>query len=221
MERFLRFLEGPGGRGDRLVLVGDLFDFWVSPHQVRDPALRPVLDALRGLSERGVDVGFVEGNRDFEASRALGRFGVRALPDVEVIEAPWGRVAVTHGDALCTRDVGYQAFRRVVRAPVFRHLLRRAPEGLVMGAGRQARAESRRSTARKPYGDMGLDPLAVTSLLRSKDADALVCGHVHWGRRYQVEVDGVLREVVVLSDWEERGSYAVVDETGLGFHVFE
>ena len=43
---------------------------------------------------------------------------------------------------------------------------------------------------------------SVADLLRATDADALVCGHVHWGRRHRLEVDGVERDIVVLGAWD-------------------
>ena len=61
---------------------------------------------------------------------------------------------------------------------------------------------------------MGLHPPAVAGLLRAHEADVLVCGHVHWGRCHRIEVEGTLRDVIVLSSWEDRGSYAVVDTAG-------
>ncbi len=219
IERFLAFLRGPCRSADRIVLLGDLFEFWVSPHQRSDRALRPVLDELASLA-RGREVGFVEGNRDFEAAAVLPGLGVARLPETIVVEAQGTRVVATHGDLLCTRDLRYLAYRRLARAGLIRHLLRVAPERVSLGVGETARAKSRKETAKKPYGDMGLDPAAVASLLRRADADALVCGHVHWGRRFTMEVDALPRDVVVLGAWEDQPTYAVLGDGGLRFHQF-
>lgn len=200
--RFTAFLRGPAAGAGALVVAGDLFEFWVTPDQAREPAHRTVLDALRRLAASGTRVGFVEGNRDFAAAPELRTCGVAILPDVHVVEDGAFRVAVTHGDLLCRRDVRYQAWRRVVRTGFVRHLLRSAPPSLARRTGTAARAGSRMETARKTEGDMGLDPVAVAAVLRSADADALVCGHVHWGRRHAIDVDGVPRDVVVLGAWD-------------------
>jgi UDP-2,3-diacylglucosamine hydrolase len=221
VRRFVGFLEGPAAASRRLVLAGDLFDVWVSPSQARDPGLRPAFVALRRLVASGVEVGFVEGNRDFSAGPELREAGVAPLPDVLVVEDGPLRVAVTHGDLLCRRDVRYQAFRRVARTSFVRHLLRIAPERLAGSAGRAARAGSRLETARKAYGTMGLDPLAVAGLVRRTDATAVVCGHVHWGQRHAIEVDGVVRDVVVLGAWDSGdASYAEVGGGTLRFVRF-
>ena len=220
-ERVERFLRGPATAADRLILAGDLFDFWVSSSQIDDPGLGGVFQALRELVESGVDVGFVEGNRDFAARLDLRRMGVATLPDVLVVETGGRRVVITHGDRLCTKDVKYQAFRRISRTELVRDLLRRMPPDMAMGVGRGARAGSRVETARKAYGDMGLSPLAVSAMLREHDAHAMVCGHVHWGKRYRMDVDGVDRDVIVLSAWENRPTYARLQQGRIDFVRFE
>ncbi len=220
VERFVRFLDGPCAAAGRLVVVGDLFDVWVTPAQAREPSFRPVFERLRPLAAR-IDVGFVEGNRDFAATPELRRLGVRPLPDVVVVEAGRFRVVATHGDLLCTKDVRYQAYRRVARTAAVRHLLRKLPARAANGVGDAARKGSRMETAAKAYGDMGLAPRAVESILRRHDADALVCGHVHWGRRFRLELDGRDRDVVVLGAWEDCPSWAELSAAGLAFRSLE
>lgn len=221
-ERFLRFLRGPAAAAATLLVAGDLFEFWVTPSQAREPLATTVIGALADLVRSGTDVGFVEGNRDFAASPELREAGVRILPDIVVAEADGLRAVVTHGDLLCRRDVRYQAFRRVVRTSFVRHMLRAAPPALARRSGSAARAGSRMETARKSEGDMGLDPRAVAALLASRDADALVCGHVHWGRRHVVRVGGTDRAVVVLGAWDSGdASFARIGGGGVTFERFE
>jgi len=201
-------------------VAGDLFDVWVTPAQASDPAIAPVFAALRALAAR-IDVGFVEGNRDFAAGPELAAAGVRRLADVEVIRHGALRVVVTHGDLLCTKDVRYQAYRRLARTATVRHLLRRAPPAAASRIGGAARKGSAMETAAKAYGDMGLAPGAVASILRVHDADALVCGHVHWGQRFRIDVDGRDCDVVVLGAWENAPTYAELGDGGLAFRRFE
>jgi UDP-2,3-diacylglucosamine hydrolase len=219
IERFRRFLDGPAAAAARLLVVGDLFEVWTSPGQAKDPALAPVFASLARLASR-IDVGFVEGNRDFAAGPELAAVGVRRLDDVVVVENGARRIVATHGDRLCTKDVRYQAFRRIARTGVVRHLLRRASTRTAGRVADVARKGSAMETASKAHGDMGLDPLAVASILRVHDADALVCGHVHWGRRFRMDVDGRGRDVVVLGAWEDAPTFARLDGGGLKFERF-
>lgn len=208
MERFLAFLDGPAREADGLYLLGDLFEVWTHPSQLEDPDLVPTLDRLRALVSDGVDVAFLEGNRDFEAARALRTIGIRTLPQETAIRSGDRTVVLTHGDLLCTADVGYQALRRVLRSEFVRSGLRRLPASWLRRVGSSARDASKRSTERKQYESMALAPRAVAGLLRRHDADQLVCGHVHWGRRYRMEIQGRQRDLCVLGAWEDRPNYA-------------
>ncbi len=203
-----------------MVIAGDLFDYWVNPGQASDPGLRDVFDAISALTSAGVDVGFVRGNRDFNAGPDLGQFGVRQLPDALAVEAFGLRVACTHGDLLCTRDVGYQALRRLLRGRLIAHLMRILPHAVSNRVGRGARAGSQMHTANKPYDRDLLTPSAVASFLRQHDAHALVCGHVHWGECFELDVDGQPRDIVVLGAWEIRPTYAELGPAGLRFREF-
>jgi UDP-2,3-diacylglucosamine hydrolase len=200
--RFVAFMDGPAAAAASVVLAGDLFEVWTTPSQARDPRLAPVFDALRRRVAAGTAVAFVEGNRDFAVTPELRALGVRALADVVVVRDGALRVAITHGDRLCRRDVRYQAFRRLVRTQTVRHVLRAVPPSWGDASGRAARRGSAMEIARKAEGDMGLDPLAVADLLRATRADALVCGHVHWGRRHRIAVGDTVRDVVVLGAWD-------------------
>lgn len=221
VERFTAFLRGPASGAPSLVLAGDLFEFWTTPGQARDPAIAPVFRALRTLTDAGTVVGFVEGNRDFAATPELRAVGVRALPDVVVLRDGAARVAVTHGDRLCRRDVRYQAFRRLVRTQTVRHVLRSVPAAWARASGRAARKGSAMETSRKTEGDMGLDPVAVADLLRATAATTLVCGHVHWGRRHRIAVGDLVRDVVVLGAWDAGdATYARIAGGEVGFVRF-
>jgi len=123
------------------------------------------------------------------------------------VEVDGARVIVTHGDLLCTRDRRYQAFRRAVRGPAVRAIADAIPAGALAAIAGRARDASKAETARKAYEDMGLDAGRVRRLLLRGDADALVCGHVHWGVRHRMAVDGRERDVFVLGAWEDGANW--------------
>ena len=95
------------------------------------------------------------------------------------------------------------------------------PPATAKNVGDVARKGSAMETAAKAYGDMGLAPNAVASMLRVHDADALVCGHVHWGQRFRMDVDGRDRDVVVLGAWEIAPTYVALDGDGLRFVAWQ
>ncbi len=203
LRAFVAFLAERAPGAVALHILGDLFETFLSPRLAGTEGYRDVLAALAGLARAGTDVTFLPGNRDFPLEDALRPLGIRRLRDTELLAVDGARVLVTHGDLLCTRDRRYQAFRRVVRARPLRALADGVPEGALERFAGGARAASRAETARKAYADMGLDGGRIVRLLRRTDADALVCGHVHWGQAFRPDVDGRVRDVFVLGAWED------------------
>jgi UDP-2,3-diacylglucosamine hydrolase len=207
LDAFLRFLGGPARGAGTLYVLGDLFETFVAPAEAERPGMKEVLEGLRGLVRAGTRVDFLPGNRDFPLEAVLRPMGIGRLPDVARLDVDGLRVLATHGDLLCTRDRRYQAFRRAVRARPLAALAEALPAGALDRLASRAREASKAETARKAYESMGLDAGRVRRLLLREDADALVCGHVHWGVRHRMGVDGRERDVFVLGAWEDGANW--------------
>jgi UDP-2,3-diacylglucosamine hydrolase len=207
LDAFQRFLSGPAREAGTLYVLGDLFETFVAPAEAARPGVREVLEGLRALGERGVRVSFLPGNRDFPLEGVLRRMGIERLPDLARLDVDGARVLATHGDLLCTKDRRYQAFRRAVRARPLAALAEALPQGAIDRLAARARDASKAETARKAYDTMGLDAGRVRRLLLREDADALVCGHVHWGVRHRMSVEGRPRDVFVLGAWEDGANW--------------
>ncbi|MGL5285871.1 MAG: UDP-2,3-diacylglucosamine diphosphatase, partial [Aeromonas sp.] len=96
----LDFLRIEARGADALYILGDLFEFWIGDD---DPSALHTLiaAAFYDLSQSGVPIYFVHGNRDF------------LLGDPVVITLYGERALLMHGDLLCTLDTGYQRVRRI------------------------------------------------------------------------------------------------------------
>ena len=51
---FVALLEGRAHQARRVFLLGDLFEAWAGDEDVADPAVRPVIAALRALHAAGI-----------------------------------------------------------------------------------------------------------------------------------------------------------------------
>lgn len=203
-EHFLAWLETISA--GTVVLLGDLFEYWVGAPQRKEPFYARVLAAIEARLARGVRMAFVPGNRDFLFARgeptSLERWG-------DPVRATLGSrtVLMTHGDLLCTADVGYQRLRRVLRRRdgQARGWIDRLPYGLRRRLGAGLRGASRTSVKRKRYDLMDIDYGAALRWLEVYDAEVLLAGHVHTGVHHRIETDAGVREVLVLKDWERGG----------------
>jgi UDP-2,3-diacylglucosamine hydrolase len=136
------------------------------------------------------------------------------IADPVTIEAGGRRFVLSHGDALCTDDTGYQRFRRVARS----RGLQRAWLALPLSARRSLAAWARRRShahvRRLPESIMDVTPAAVSGLLRATRADVLIHGHTHRPGEHRIEVDGRDCLRLVLGDWYEQGSMLVLRADG-------
>lgn len=171
--------------GEHWIWLGDLFEYWVGAAHERSPEGQRVLGALRSASQRGVGLDLVVGNRDFLCGQRFGALagmrvhatGFRALfPD-------GSRCLVLHGDELCSRDLGYQRLKRVLRSPGLLWVSESAPGWFGRAVARRLRGASRAALAHKPAPLAEQQAAAALYLCQAAGAQELICGHAHRFRR--------------------------------------
>jgi UDP-2,3-diacylglucosamine hydrolase len=209
--RFFAFLTDTAAHADALYILGDLFEAWVGDDDLDAPLAQTVAHRLGDLRKLGVQTYFMHGNRDFMlAQRYAARCGMTLLPDPVVVDIGGTPTLLTHGDKLCTDDVDYQRFRRVVRHPYMLALLRRLPLALKRRLAGRARAGSERAKADKNSAIMDVNAHAVAALFKQYDVSRMIHGHTHRPAQHYTLINNVQHERWVLPDWyDERGGYIV------------
>ena len=204
---FLRFLDVAAARAQAIVILGDLFDYWVGARQATLPEYRDVLHALQQTAARGCKLFFIAGNRDFHFNGRLTReLGIEVMPDPRVVQLDNRRVHLTHGDLLCEGDYAYQRLRKLLRNPLVMAVTRLLPLSVALRMAQGLRRKSKAEIATKTMAEMDLTPGAVTRVFEG-GADVLICGHVHKPRHEKQEVAGRRCELLVVSDWQESARY--------------
>ncbi|MBI4878930.1 MAG: UDP-2,3-diacylglucosamine diphosphatase [Planctomycetes bacterium] len=220
MEIFVRFTREVVAGAARFFVLGDLFNFWVGPANLRVPGFAPVFDALSALSAGGTEVTLLHGNRDFLLDEEVARrIGGRVAGEETAVELHGRRYLLLHGDSLCTADVGYQRSKVRMRSRPVRWLARVLPLPLALRIVRRMRRASRESVAQKTAQEMGIVAEAVRARFREGYA-ALVCGHVHDPGVREFGGDGESLPLFVLGAWRQGGVYAVVDAAGVRLERF-
>ena len=211
--RFDEFLQGEARQARALYILGDLFEVWVGDDAPL-PAYRPGMQALRRLSDAGVPVYFMHGNRDFLVGQHFAReCGVTLLPEPSVIDLYGQPTALLHGDSLCTDDREHQRFRRWVRKAWLQRLALRLPASLRWRIGRRIRQRSQQRNRNKPMQIMDVNPQAVLQSFHELGVHCMIHGHTHRPARHQVDLgNGIHGERIVLGDWFEQGSVLRVDQ---------
>jgi len=203
-----------------LVVLGDLFEYWIGPAQERSAGAERVFDALAALAADGTAIELLCGNRDFLLSeRSAKRAGARLHPEGLVGELPGGgRALILHGDTLCTLDVGYQRLRRLLRSTPVQVVGPRLPAALGSALARRLRRASSRATALKPREELALQPEAAARAMRSYDCQYVLCGHAHSFRDEVLPGGG--RLLVVDAFGGERDTLLVDGDGGLAPRPF-
>ena len=206
-EQFLDFLATHAAAAEALYSLGDLFEAWVGDDD-QDEQKQRVCAALQSLDRRGVACFALHGNRDFLLGAGFtARSGCRLLTDPVVAEFDGERVLLTHGDALCTDDHPYQELRSLVRTSAWQRRFLALPRSQRELLADEARAGSRRHTARTVPYIMDVNAGAVEAALRAARVRRVIHGHTHRPGVHDFELDGAPAQRIVLGAWYEQGSY--------------
>lgn len=215
-EVFLGFLRDQALHSRSLYLLGDIFEYWAGDDDLDDPFHRRIIEALREVSDRGVALYWIAGNRDFLAGEAFASAcGLQLLQEPHVADIAGQHVLLLHGDAQCTDDHAYMQFRAQVRDPEWQRAFLGRPlaERKAIIAG--MREGSREAQREKPMAIMDVNARAISDLFDTCAATLMIHGHTH--RPNVHDHDGCLR--YVLPDWDcdaavARGGWIAMDSAG-------
>jgi UDP-2,3-diacylglucosamine pyrophosphatase LpxH len=180
----LRELPARGCR--RLVLMGDLFQAWIGFPRFETADIAAVAAALRDLRRQGIEIDYVEGNRDFflagsPYADAFDRVGLETSFTADGV-----RYLAVHGDGLNDRDWKYNFWRKLSKSAPTRFLVGHIPRAL---AHRMVHGTERRlsQTNFKHKAALPEEPIRRYAERRLAEGyDVLLLGHFHEPRVWQV-----------------------------------
>jgi len=217
-QAFFEFLRERAPQVQQLYLLGDLFEAWPGDDDLNDPWNQGIVRAIRAVSDAGVQVFWIGGNRDFLiGSQFASAAGMTLLPELHVTEIAGKRVALAHGDAQCTNNRSYMAFRAKTHSPFFQKLFLALPLSLRKRIVDGVRNKSRQSKQAKDLMMMDITPTAIESIFTATGASVLIHGHTHLPARHDSADSKHSR--YVLPDWEceykpERGGWVAMFADG-------
>jgi len=216
--RFAVFLADTAASNvDTLFILGDLFEYWIGDDDLSASFNADVCALLRGTADMGTRIFFIAGNRDFLIGETFAAAaGMTLLPETAKVGAGGTATLLMHGDTVCTDDLPYQEFRRMVRAREWQEqfLARPLPE-------RRAEVESlrRRSTEAmqgKTAAIMDANAAAIRAALAAHGCTRLIHGHTHRPGHEHIQLAAGDAERWVLSDWDTgRGDALEIGPAGV------
>lgn len=221
----LNFLHRIRGNCDALYILGDLFEIWIGDDEITE-LNKVVAQALSELANADSDIFLMHGNRDFLiGSEFASRCGASIISEPHIVASGDAQYLLLHGDSLCTDDVEYQNFRRMVREEAWQQQFLSQPLEQRREFARQAREQSRAATAGKDMGIMDVNPHAVQQLLQDTEQVSLIHGHTHRPARHKIKLAssiGGQQEAsrLVLGDWDKLGWYGELRDGTVDLHSF-
>ena len=197
---FLALLEHYKNSNTQLYILGDWFNAWIGDDDSSD-WLDQIMNELQLFTESGNRIFFQVGNRDFAlGQKFLDRFNGELIPEVDYLTIGQLKIRIEHGDALCTDDISYQKFRKIIRNPFILGFLKSTPLSFRRKLANGFRKKSHQANQMKSYDIMDVNQHAVEHALH--DVDILIHGHTH--RPEIHDVHGEKR--IVLGDWRENSA---------------
>ena len=204
---FLALLNEYQHKNTQLYVLGDWFNAWIGDDYTA-PWLDEIVNALKKFSDAGNQIYFQVGNRDFAlGQKFLNKFNGILLPDVDTLEINHLKFRLEHGDALCTDDVAYQRFRKVIRNPILLGFLKCTPLSFRQKLANGFRKKSSETKQLKSYDIMDVNAQAVESVI--EQVDYLIHGHTHRPEIHQLQN----KQRIVLGDWRADAAWILeIDE---------
>ncbi|GAA4034541.1 UDP-2,3-diacylglucosamine diphosphatase [Actimicrobium antarcticum] len=217
---FLHFLTQHASHAQQLYVLGDLFEYWAGDDDSDAPLNRQVIEALRAVSDGGTALFWMAGNRDFlVADGFFTATGATPLADGIVVDIAGKKMVLAHGDAQCTDDTAYIAFRNEVRQASWQRQFLGMPltqrKAIIAGM----RSKSREAQSMKSEEIMDVHPDAIDALFAASDTALMIHGHTHRPATHVVSGARGTNVRYVLPDWDcdgtpKRGGWLAVNAAG-------
>ena len=216
---FFAFLQNQAVHATQLYVLGDLFEYWPGDDDVDSPFPQQVCQELKRVSDQGTKIFWLSGNRDFLVGSAFAAAaGLTLLNEPHTVEIGDRKILLVHGDAQCTDDTAYMAFRTQVRNTEWQaaFLARPLSERKSIIAG--MREDSRAAQKEKSMAIMDVNPAQIAALFKTYAVNLLIHGHTHRPDIHHTP-EGVR---YVLPDWDcesseadkRRGGWIALDSAG-------
>ena len=214
---FFNFLNRHNNAFDQLFILGDLFEVWLGDDDASS-FTNDISNALSKFSQKGTEIFFIHGNRDFLIGKNfLARSEMTLLSDPFIFEFFDKKIALSHGDIFCTDDLEYQNFKKEVRTQTWQNnflsksLLERKQIAANMRDASKSLSMQKQSTI------MDVNENAVQEFAEAYNIDVLIHGHTH---RPKIHHHDAIKRVV-LGDWSSSGWYLSIIDNDLDLKEFK
>jgi UDP-2,3-diacylglucosamine hydrolase len=179
-EILVEFIKQKRDTISHLVLLGDVFEFWMEYRYYIPKYGFSLLFLLKELVDSGVEVHYVAGNHDFD----LGTFfedqiGIHCHENQFILRAQERKILCLHGDGMNRNEKGYLWIKKIIRSQWAKYFFRKLHPDLGMSLALWTGSKSRNYTDQ----DESFKVEYLKSARENMDlynCDSLIHGHTHF-----------------------------------------
>ena len=195
---------------DSLYILGDLFEVWLGD-DASIPVYKQPISQLKQLSDHGIAVYVMHGNRDFLMGADFEQAsGCRLIPDLYHLKTGSKEnsqtILLSHGDIFCSDDEEYMKFRQMVRDPLWQteFLSKSISERLNIAQAMRQQSKQRGQklyTQEKASEITDVNQKTVEQIMSAHQINTLIHGHTHRPAVHQFTINKQTFKRIVLPDW--------------------
>ena len=183
-------------------ILGDFFDMWLGD-DISIKYHKQTIDILIDLTKNNINIFFMIGNRDFLIGKEfIKTTGCILTKEPYVID---NKIVIMHGDSLCTEDIEYQKFKKIVRAKKWQLEFLNKSEEQRLNVAFDIRKHSKLSMKEKIANITDVTQKTVDDFMNKYIDFKLIHGHTH--KRGSHKLKNYHR--IVLGDWHENSGNAI------------
>ena len=202
----VKLLDEVASKGDRLFILGDLFDYWFEYRRVIQKGFLKTLAGLQTLAEKGVEIHYIIGNHDFLHDDFFEKeIGIRKVyqnPFDMTIDGK--KFYLGHGDGLVKNDIGYLILKKILRSRFLQWIYSLIHPDFGIWLASSTSKTSREYTKAKNYGEV--DGMFEEAKKKIDDGyDFVIFGHLHQ-RKFEKYKSGTY---INLGSWLDYPCYGI------------
>ncbi len=219
---FLHSLENQSRPGTHLFLVGDIFDLWIEKHSYFIEKYPKIVNAIRVLVARGIEVHYFEGNHDLYLRKFWQQeVGVKVHDGPEFFNLGSVKIRVEHGDLMNPDDKGYLFLKKVLQSAPVKLIAQKLPSSGVRWIGERASRASRHYTSNQKKLDANhikrFMHRYADEVVHEPPVDYLISGHTHLRDVYEMDREGDQVFSINLGSWFDDQKALLIDGDGYQF----
>lgn len=208
-QTLLRFLHSLEEKSPvKIFFLGDIFDLWVSGHDIFKRKYKDLLTVLESLKKSGCEIYFFEGNHDLHIHpywRDV--LGAEVYVDAKTFDLDGLKVRCEHGDLINLNDKSYLRLRNLLRHPWVEKIGHRVPGEFWLNIGDIWSPISRKKSGK--YRSVNKTKLIQMIREHAHRAysespfDLIISGHMHVRDDFEFQINAKTVRSINLGSWFE------------------